>query len=357
MRLFSDSRKIIDKIQPIKIATCFMGRDVTEQLNSLGSLNYCPRGWRMMIMNGGGKPQWFLALGWLLSCFALVGNSFIILLIASKQQLHRSTNWFLVSLSFADLGVSLSLFPSDFFCLPNKECQHVILASFQWAFLYASVANLCALTMDRYVAIVKPFKYVLLISTNRVVAVISVAWILPFIFAFVPFTFIYTEQSVAIMTKYAYVVLIVFELIPPVSLLLVTAHMLFIARKHARETDSVAKQLRYNHPATGSGSTPPVRHANRARPSVVFITSIVVFFFLCYSLTMGLGCCIYFLKRCVYPRELDLVQHLLFIANSAFNPLAYGLLKHDIKKEVKQLLRGGTADGQRSSFQLEQRHA
>lgn len=302
--------------------------------------------------DGGGKPQWFLALGWLFSGFALVGNSFIILLIASKQQLHRSTNWFLVSLSFADLGVSLSLFPSDFFCLPSKECQLALLASFQWAFLFASVANLCALTMDRYVAIVKPFKYVLLISTKRVLAVISVAWILPFIFSFAPFTFIYTKQHIAIMQKYAYVMVILFEFIPPVSLLLVTAHMLFIARKHARDTASVVEQLRYNHPATDSGSTPPVRHANRARPSVVFITSIVLFFVLCYSVTMAIDCCIYF-HPCVYPRELDLVQRLLFIANSAFNPLAYGLLKHDIKKEVKQLLHVGATDGQ--SFQLEQR--
>lgn len=303
-----------------------------------------------------GKPQWFLALGWLLSCLALVGNSFIILLIASKHQLHRTTNWFLVSLSFADLGVSLSLFPSDFFCLPSKECQFVLLAVFQWAFLFASVTNLCALTMDRYVAIVKPFRYILFMSRNRVLAFISAAWILPFTLCFVPYTFIYTKQSVAIFQKYTYAMIIVFEFIPPISLLLTTAHMLFIARKHAREKASVEQQLRYNQPTTGGGSTLSVRHANRARSSVVFITSIVVFFVLCYSFTMAKSCCDTF-NICVNPPELESeeVQHLLLIANSAFNPFAYGLLKHDIKKEVKQLLRVGNADSQLSSFQMGQR--
>lgn len=299
-------------------------------------------------------PQWFLATGFLLSGFALVGNSFIILLIASKPQLHRTTNWFLVSLSFADLGVSLSLFPGGFFCLPIEECHIHLLASFQWAFLYASVANLCALTVDRYLAIVKPFIYVLFMTRNRTVTFISAAWILPFIFAFVPFTFLDTEENLLFMRNYAYVVTAVFEFIPPVSLLFVTAHMLYIARKHARETASVMQQLRYNQPAPGSTNTAPVRQVSRARSSVVFITFVVIFFVLCYSLTMALSCCQIF-RLCDYPLELEQAQELLLIANSAFNPFAYGLLKHDIKKEVIQLLRVGAADRQRSSLQMEQR--
>jgi len=60
-------------------------------------------------------------------------------------------------------------------------------------------------------------------------------------------------------------------------------------------------------------------------------------------------------KLCDYPFELELVQELVLIANSAFNPFAYALLKQDIKKEVKQLLRVGAADRHRSPLQMEQR--
>lgn len=314
-------------------------------------------------MSDRATPQWFLALGWLFSGFALVGNSFIILLIASKRQLHRTTNWLLVSLSFADLGVSLSLFPSDSFCLPHKECRRVVLAAFQWVFLFASVTNLCALTMDRYVAIVKPFIYVVFMTRNRVFAIMSVAWILPFIFGFAPFTFIYTaehdEEIKDILQKYIYVLMIIFEFIPLVSLLFLTAHMLFIARKHTRETASVVEQLRYNQPATGSGSTPPMRQATRARSSVVFITYVVLFFVLCYSATVAKDCCDFLVTQCAFvnPERLVQVQKVLLIANSAFNPYAYGFLKRDIKKEVKQLLRVGDTPAERSSFQMEQGHA
>lgn len=299
-------------------------------------------------------PPWFLATGFLLSGFALVGNSFTILLIASKEQLHRITNCLIVSLSFADLGVGLSLFPCDFFCLPVKECNYHLLVCFQWAFLYASVANLCTLAVDRYVAIVKPFVYVSFVTRKLVVAFIFVAWILPFIFAFVPFTFLNTEEPVLIMKKYNYIVTVIFELIPPVCLLFVTSHMLYIARKHARETANIMQQLRYNQPAPGGTNAPAVRRGNRARSSVGFIAFIVIFFVLCYSITIvRSGCELYVL--CDPSYESELAQRLLLIANSAFNPFAYALLKHDIKKEVKQLLRVGAVDRPRSPLQMEQR--
>ena len=293
------------------------------------------------------NPPWFLATGFLLSGFAVVGNSFTILLIASKEQLHRTTNYFLVSLSFADLGVGLSLLPGDFFCLPIEECRYHLLASFQWAFLYASVANLCALSVDRYMAIVKPFVYVSFMTRNRAVAFIFAAWILPFIFSFVPLTFINTEEHVLVMRKYNYIVTVIFEVIPPVCLLFVTSHMLYIARKHAWETANVMQQLRYNQPAPGGTNAPPVRHGNRARSSVGFFAFIVIFFVLCYSTTIVMSGCVYY-ALCDPPFELNRVQELLLIANSAFNPFAYALLKHDIKKEVKQLLRVGAVDRPRS---------
>lgn len=313
------------------------------------------------MMNNSDGHQWYPVLGWLLSVFAFTGNSFIIVLVASKPQLHRTTNWFLVSLSVADLGVSLSLFPGKFFCLPNVDagCHFILLASFQWAFLYASVTNLCVLTMERYLAIVKPFVYVSFMSQNRVLAFICVAWILPFTASFVPFTFIYSEHVADGMKYFAFVMTFVFELFPSVSLLLATTHMLFIARKHARETASVVEQLRYNQSAVaGNGNAPPLRHENRVRSSVAFIAYVVLFFILCYSVTIAQNFSTIILRKGARPKNakiIEQVQQLLLIVNSAFNPLAYGLLKKDIRQEIRKLARGGCYQRQLHSFQMEQR--
>ena len=301
------------------------------------------------------KPLWFLALGWLFTILGLMGNSLVIVLIMSKKQLiRRKTNWFLVSLSFADLGVSLSMFPGNVFCLPSKFCHFVLLASFQWAFLYASVLNLCVLTLDRYIAVVRPFIYVLFMSMNRGLAFICAAWVIPFIFSFLPFTFLYSDHNIIAMKKYSYFMVVAFEFLPTIMLVLVTAQMIYIAKKHARERSSVMAQLSYNQPAAERSNAENMRQKNRRRKSVLFIVSIVACFVLCYSAILAMTFCKNF-ELCVPPRALFSVSQLFLIANSAFNPFAYGFLKHDIKAEVKQLLRFGTGEGQRSSIQMEQR--
>ena len=297
-------------------------------------------------------PLWFTVLGWLLTCLGFAGNIFIISLIISKKPLiKQKTNWFLLSLSLADLGVTLSFFPSNFFCIPNKFCRFVLLASSQWAFLCASVINLCMLTLDRYIAITNPFKYTHFSSTNRItVSLICIAWIVPFTFNFLPFTFIYSEQRVIALKYYTYFMLVTFEFVPTIFLILVTTHMVFIVVKLTRAKASVMAQLQYNRPATEGGSVAQPRQESGRRPtSVLFIVSIVVFFLICYSLTIATTFCETF-KLCQhYPPTWEWLKKILLYANSAFNPFAYGFLKHDVKREVKQLLGIGSHDGQRLS--------
>ena len=58
-------------------------------------------------------------------------------------------------------------------------------------------------------------------------------------------------------------------------------------------------------------------------------------------LLLGNDCSVFLsiIELCAVPRALAPVKKLLLIANSAFNPFVYGFLKHDVKREVKQLLR------------------
>lgn len=301
-------------------------------------------------------PPWVTALSWFFTALGLVGNSFVILLISSKKQLlHQATNWFLLSLSFADLGVTLSLTPGEFFCFPSKDaCHFVVLALFQWAFLFSSVFNLCMLTLDRYIAIVRPLIYVLFMTKNRVIALICVAWLTSFIFSFLPLTFLYSQHHFITMKNYSYFVVITFELLPTLALVLATAHMIFIAKKHARGTASIEAQVHHNYSGTEDCNTARSRQENRRRSTgVLFIVFIVFFFVFCYSLTLGMTFCHMF-QLCQFPQSLSPVKKLLLIANSAFNPFAYGFLKRDVKAEVKQLLRKSSNEGRQWSFQMEQ---
>ena len=107
---------------------------------------------------------WFWVLGWFLSILTMVVNGFVIFLVCSKRQLRTKTNAFVVSLAVADFGVGMLAVPSRFFCghptestPPLKEGLFVIVV--RVFIIYTSGTNLVSLVLERYVAVVKPLKY------------------------------------------------------------------------------------------------------------------------------------------------------------------------------------------------------
>ena len=46
----------------------------------------------------------------------------------------------------------------------------------RWLFQDVSVVNLCSLVLERYIAIVMPYKYVTFMARRRVVQMIFVSW-------------------------------------------------------------------------------------------------------------------------------------------------------------------------------------
>lgn len=300
------------------------------------------------------SPLWETVLSWGLTIIGLVGNCFVLLLIVFNKRLFKQfTNWFLFSLSFADLAVIVSLYPVDYLCSFSKViCNKVWYGSFRWAFLYASVFNICTLTLDRYLAIVKPFMYIRFMTKTCAMVLISVAWIFPFASCFAIFTFLGRKDHVIVMHYYSYYMVITFEFLPTLILVLATLHMISIAKKHAHETASVFHQLQHNHPGAQNGNTASkLRKKRRRSAGLMFIVSVVLFFVLCYSWQLFATFCFIF-KVCKVPSPLIPLKKIFLIGNSVFNPFAYGFLKHDIKEEVKRLLRFGAKEGQRWSMEM-----
>ena len=121
---------------------------------------------------------WFWILGWVLSFLAITGNGFVIFLVCSRRNLRTKTNAFIVSLAVGDFCLGLSVIPSLFICDVTSTCEwpqtfpswkDVV----RWLFSYLSVLNLSSLVLDRYIAIVKPFKYITFMTRSRVIQVIT----------------------------------------------------------------------------------------------------------------------------------------------------------------------------------------
>ncbi|CAH3195020.1 unnamed protein product, partial [Porites evermanni] len=130
---------------------------------------------------------WFLVLGWFLSILTIIGNGFIIFLVCNKRQLRTKTNAFVVSLAVADLCVGICVLPLLFLYEMTRDrsySQDLKKAGLivRWFFQDASVVCLCSLVLERYIAIVMPYKYVTFMTRRRVIQMIALPWTITVIF-------------------------------------------------------------------------------------------------------------------------------------------------------------------------------
>lgn len=282
-------------------------------------------------------PTWFWVLGLLLTVVIVAGNGLVIYLITGRKRLHTKANWFILSLAMADFCVGFSSAPPMFACEFWFSCEAPVIVALRWLFLYASVSNLCVMTVDRYIAITSPLRYIAVVTHKRVVLLISAAWLVPLAVGLLPLAWLHSASAESAGHIYVLVVLIVFEVTPTLVLTIAAIRLFLVARQHAKRIAILVTQLRYNHSSTGVR----VSSLHHRPASLRVLNVVVVFYVLCYGGEVVLSTC-YVLEMCE-PRALaayPLVK-LLLIANSAVNPLAYAFLKTDIKREIKKFFECG----------------
>lgn len=122
---------------------------------------------------------------------SIFGNLLVIVSVMRHRKLRIITNYFIVSLAFADMLVAM--FAMTF----NASVQIFN----RWLFGYfmcdvwnsldvyfstASILHLCCISVDRYYAIVKPLRYPIYMTKRVVAIMILITWISPAIISFVP---------------------------------------------------------------------------------------------------------------------------------------------------------------------------
>ena len=272
---------------------------------------------------------WFWILGWFLSILTIAGNGFIIFLVCSKRQLRTKTNAFVVSLAVADFCVGMSVVPSIFFCEMATGCKRQLswISSLRLLFSYASVMNLCSLVVDRYIAVVKPFKYLTFMKRRRVIQMVSLSWAIPLAHRIVFSLNFFILKNPHFWDSLNWVTVIFFELLPCFILIASFAFMLQVLCKHERAARSRARQLRFNHHR--------VSFKIQEKSAVKIIAVVIGLFLLCYGLYIR--CSLVFIFKIGVCNDQEYKLPLL-VLNSAINPVAYAFFKRDIKKEIKRRL-------------------
>ncbi|XP_072330277.1 5-hydroxytryptamine receptor 2B [Scyliorhinus torazame] len=128
--------------------------------------------------------QWAALLILLVIIPTIGGNILVILAVSLEKKLQNATNYFLMSLAVADMLVGFLVMPiallnilfNSEWLLPAKICPI-------WIFLdvllsTASIMHLCAISLDRYIAIKKPIQHSRFNSRAKVLIKITVVWLI-----------------------------------------------------------------------------------------------------------------------------------------------------------------------------------
>lgn len=132
----------------------------------------------------GNKPRWAALLILTVIIPTIGGNILVILAVSLEKKLQYATNYFLMSLAVADLLVGLFVMPIALLTIMFEATWPLPLVLCPaWLFLdvlfsTASILHLCAISVDRYIAIKKPIQANQYNSRATALIKIIVVWLI-----------------------------------------------------------------------------------------------------------------------------------------------------------------------------------
>lgn len=186
--------------------------------------------------------MWFGITSGVIELLIFLGNRLIAFVIIKSPSLHHSANWFILSLAVSNFLSGVFVIPSCMICNLWLSCDDNVCLILTDLVIYASIANVCVMSLDRLAAVEFLMKYHLMV-VPRVKVWIMLAWVVPAITSAVPFCWIFAEASSAIVKinkVFRAVQLVVLELVPCAIMVLVHGRIFFHTPK-ALQTNSTPK--------------------------------------------------------------------------------------------------------------------
>ena len=282
----------------------------------------------------------------------VLGNVTVIIHTIFLNRRKTATSYLIGNLALADLLVCLTLYPIwtiEFIQTllnidSNQELFCKLSHSTTWSFMFVSIATLLAITVDRYIFIVKPLRYPQIVTQKRVSSTVSGIWVTAcWFFVF----FINLKDSSVELRSFCYIPDSIFHLMDvfvaylPLNLIfLLNFHILFVARKQRKRifAETAMTSVDNSTEETGHRMSFALRFFVALKAAKTFIIVFVVLTFCILTPTV--------VGRILYEFYAERRRHFWYVVfhyefygiNSVVNAFIYGMrcVKH--RKVYLQIL-------------------
>ncbi|XP_031561182.1 histamine H2 receptor-like [Actinia tenebrosa] len=179
----------------------------------------------------------FIILNGISGFASIIGNSLVVLVIFKTKVLRTTSNFFISSLALADLIVGLIINPLYIVIISHNVWleQHPLMKmeNFLWIHsLTATTFSLCLVSVERYVAISRPFRYPKNMNKKRCFFVVLTMWF--FSLCMGSLSLGVQEKDLALL----WVVCSSLVVFPPLTVIAVCYYKIFkIARRHEKRIE------------------------------------------------------------------------------------------------------------------------
>ncbi|KAM9769392.1 alpha-2A adrenergic receptor [Menidia menidia] len=200
--------------------------------------------------------------------FIVFGNVLVVIAVCTSRALRAPQNLFLVSLASADILVATLVMP---FSLANELMGYWVFGEV-WCDIYlaldvlfctASIAHLCAISLDRYWSITQAIEYNLKRTPRRIKCIIFIVWVIAAVISFPPLITMEKENSEKIpvcnvndVKWYVISSCIGSFFLPCIIMVLVYVRIYQIAKKRTRAPPGDRKRADLSKPAAVASANP-----------------------------------------------------------------------------------------------------
>ncbi|XP_054772850.2 galanin receptor type 1-like [Lytechinus pictus] len=290
--------------------------------------------------------SWWVILQMTTALFGIVGNSLVIIIIFQRRKKSRSTDTLVGALAVADLITSIFMVPLPptnrvpSTALGKFYCKVVYTSMFMWVSVTASIFTLTFIPIERYIAVVYPFRFKELLAPRRISIAIICLWFTAFMlnsFLFFISTVdpsaaqcrvIYPRRFQIAMGVFLNLIGFFFPAILTITFQVLTAHAL---HRQARLQLGEAKQLDRSNPST--------RHLIAKNRVLHTLFIVVLIFLICWGpahivyLAFNLG----FIPDSYPYSPFNHALATLGFCNSCANPIIYTVRYPEFRTAVREL--------------------